>query len=311
MNYSGLYITEVIFLLIIALWFARQLKCFSLLTNISDPQGILPPTIVLFIGLFIISYLYHDVSRASTILEIFKSNTPLTAIAIFFLGQYIAKSEQRKEKKEQEKVAGKRILYLLQEFIESDALSKLEKSLNISNPDDSNLEKFKEICTKEIEYFTQKIQEIKTDQSIFNSSYRETLIVYLRRAEKFFKEEIEGQNDYDYESIVMVFYYHKYEAYQHKLYVCKNIIKDNSSLQSNLLLLENDRKKLERWKKRRKKIIEEYKKLEDLEEYKKLEDLKEKYPYLEKYFASIYIDYYEYIEDYLLDIIDKILNEYR
>lgn len=96
MNYSGLYTAEAIFLLIIALWFARQLKCFSLLKSIRDTHRILPPTIALFIGLFIIPYLYLDASRDSVIIEILKSNTPLTAIAIFSLGQYTAKREKRK-----------------------------------------------------------------------------------------------------------------------------------------------------------------------------------------------------------------------
>lgn len=91
MNYSGLYTTEAIFLLIIALWFARQLNCFSLFKSISDPQRILPPTIVLFIGLLIIPYLYGDAFRDSVILETLKSSTPLISIATFFIGQYTAK----------------------------------------------------------------------------------------------------------------------------------------------------------------------------------------------------------------------------
>ena len=313
MNYSGLYTTEAIFLLIIALWFARQLNCFSLLKSISDPQRILSPTIVLFTGLFVIPCLYHDFSRDSVILEILKSSTPLISIVTFFIGQYTVKREKRKEKEEQEKIAGKRILYLLQEFIESDALSKIERSLNISNPDHSNLENFKQVCKDERGYFSQKLQEIKTDQSIFNSSYREEFILYLIRIiENFFQEKNQGNDDYRF--TVRLFYFHKHEAYKHKLYLCKNIINDNSLLQSNLLLLEFRKKALETCKKRRKKIIEEHKNIlskatsdwSDQEVYKRLKDLQEKSPYLAKYYY-----YYEDIEEDLIADIDKILNEYR
>ena len=314
MNYSGLYTTEAIFLLIIALWFARQLNCFSLFKSISDPQRILPPTIALFTGLFLIpylSYLYHDLSRDSVILEILKASTPLISIVTFFIGQYTVKREKQKQKEKQEKIAGTRILYLLQEFIESDALSKIESSLNISNPDHSNLEKFKQVCEDKRGCFSQKLQEIKTDQSIFNSCYREELILYLRIIENFVKGENQEHNDY--EITVGLFYFHKHEAYKHKLNLCKNIINDNLLLKSNLSLLESSKKTLEIWKKQRKKIIEEHKNLSlkfrsdfsNEEVYERLEKLEKKYPYLAKYY------YYEDIEEDLIAYIDEILNEYR
>lgn len=54
MNYTGLFITEAIFALIVTLWFARQLNWFSFYKTINDPKGILLPTTVLLIGLIVI-----------------------------------------------------------------------------------------------------------------------------------------------------------------------------------------------------------------------------------------------------------------
>lgn len=328
MNYSGLYSTEAIFLLIIALWFARQLNCFSLFKSINDPQRILPPTIVLFTGLFLIpylSYLYHDLSRDSVILEILKASTPLISIITFFIGQYTAKREKCKEKEEQEKVAATKILSWLQKFIKFNGFSEIESSINIDHSAHFNLENLKKICEDRRKHFSNKLQEIKTDQSIFNSSYREKMISYLIEGEKLFKE-IQDENYCDV--IVRSVCLYEYKAYEHKFYLCKNTIKDNLLLQSDLLFLKSRKKKiLLRWKEKRKSIIKKYKNLyskyltskfrsvsynEEVD--KELECLDKKYPHLAEYcfpYKDIEEDYYEDIEEDLIAYIDEILNEYR
>ena len=171
MGYTGLFTTEAIFVLVIALWFVRQLDWFSFLERIKDPKGILPPTITLLVGFIVIPNIvnfYNSLSKDNVILELLKSSTPLIAIFTFFLGQFTAIREKERDRKEQKKITAYKMLDSLDWLISNGgSLYCIEKKLEQAKPKDFDYSKFQSFCENQLIEIDSQLKEAQANEETF------------------------------------------------------------------------------------------------------------------------------------------------